>query len=174
VRCYTELASGPLEDEQLLSWPDMLVLTGLTNSFDRMLHLTAYARTKNPKVIVVAGGPSVRSLPLTSERVFDYACLGDIEELCDVIKEALGPEYVAETMIPRYDLAYWLDALVTSRPPAIATSVVRSVADSGRSCLPNLRSRLHSPADSGVRQAQSHVFLDNNFYGSDRNHFKRS
>ncbi len=46
VRCYTELASGPLEDEQLLSWPDMLVLTGLTNSFDRMLHLTAYARTK--------------------------------------------------------------------------------------------------------------------------------
>jgi len=69
VRCYTELASGPLEDEQLLSWPDMLVLTGLTNSFDRMLHLTAYARTKNPKVIVVAGGPPVRSLPLASEKV---------------------------------------------------------------------------------------------------------
>ncbi len=34
---------------QLLAWPDVLVLTGLTNSFDRMLHLTAYARTKNPK-----------------------------------------------------------------------------------------------------------------------------
>ena len=55
VRCYTELASGPLEDEELLSWPDVLVLTGLTNSFDRMRHLTAYARTKNPRVIVVAG-----------------------------------------------------------------------------------------------------------------------
>src|SRR6185369_148392 len=70
VRCYTEVASGPLEDEQLLSWPDMLVLTGLTNGFDRMLHLTAYVRSKNPKVIVVAGGPPVRSLPLTSEKVF--------------------------------------------------------------------------------------------------------
>ena len=52
VRCYTELASGPLEDEQLLAWPDVLVLTGLTNGFDRMMHLTAYARTKNPNVIV--------------------------------------------------------------------------------------------------------------------------
>lgn len=64
VRVYTELYSGPLEDEDLLSWPDMLVLTGLTNSFDRMLHLTAYARTKNSRVIVVAGGPPVRALPL--------------------------------------------------------------------------------------------------------------
>ena len=64
VRCYTELASGPLENEKLLAWADMLVLTGLTNCFDRMLHLTAYARTKNPKVIVVAGGPTVRALPL--------------------------------------------------------------------------------------------------------------
>src|SRR5258708_3025357 len=55
VRCYDELASGPLEDESLLGWSDMLVLTGLTHCFDRMLHLTAYARTKNSKVIVVAG-----------------------------------------------------------------------------------------------------------------------
>ena len=104
----TEVASGPLEDENLLSGIDMLVLTGLTNSFDRMLHLTAYARTKNPKVIVVAGGPPVRSLPLLARRFFDFACLGDIEELCEVIKEAFGAAYVAEEMLPRYDLAYWL------------------------------------------------------------------
>ena len=63
VRCYNELSSGPLEDGSLLGWPDMLVLTGLTHCFDRMLHLTAYGRTKNPKVIVVAGGPAVRALP---------------------------------------------------------------------------------------------------------------
>ena len=92
---------------RLLSWPDMLVLTGLTNGFDRMLHLTAYARSKNPKVIVVAGGPPVRALPLLSKKVFDYACLGDIEEICDVISEAFGPAYVAKPMLPRYDLAYW-------------------------------------------------------------------
>ena len=80
-----------MEDEGLLGWPDMLVLTGLTNGFDRMLHLTAYARSKNPKVIVVAGGPAVRALPLLSKKVFDYACLGDIEELCEVIADAFGP-----------------------------------------------------------------------------------
>ena len=44
VRCYTEVASGPLEDEGLLSWPDMLVLTGLTNGFDRMRSLLAKYR----------------------------------------------------------------------------------------------------------------------------------
>ena len=88
VRCYTELASGPLEDEQLLGWADMLVLTGLTNSYDRMLHLTAYARSKNPSVIVVAGGPAVRALPLLARRYFDYCCYGDIEEMRDVIADA--------------------------------------------------------------------------------------
>src|SRR4030095_15581575 len=96
VRCYTELASGPLEDEHLLSCPDMIVLTGLTNGFDRMLHITAYARTKNPKVIVVAGGPPVRSLPLLARKFFDYSCMGDIEELRDVISDTLGAAYVAE------------------------------------------------------------------------------
>src|SRR6478672_7199286 len=81
VRCYSELASGPLEDQRLLAWPDMLVLTGLTNSFDRMLHLTAYARSRNNKVVVVAGGPAVRALPHLAKKFFDYACIGDIEEL---------------------------------------------------------------------------------------------
>ncbi len=61
VRLYDEVTSSSLEDERLLAWPDMLVLTGLTNSFDRMLHLTAYVRTKNPNVIVVAGGPPIRA-----------------------------------------------------------------------------------------------------------------
>jgi len=49
VKLYNEQFSGPLESEALLSWPDMLVLTGLNTAFDRMLHLTAYARTKNRK-----------------------------------------------------------------------------------------------------------------------------
>jgi hypothetical protein len=47
VRCYDEVSSGPLTDSSLLGWPDMLVLTGLTHCFDRMLHLTAYARSRN-------------------------------------------------------------------------------------------------------------------------------
>ncbi|MEE8505505.1 MAG: hypothetical protein V3S40_04695, partial [Kiloniellales bacterium] len=53
VRLYNEQFSGVLDDVRLLGWPDMLVLTGLTSSYDRMLQLTAYARTLNPKVVVV-------------------------------------------------------------------------------------------------------------------------
>jgi hypothetical protein len=67
--------SGPLEDPGLLGWPDMLVLTGLTTAFDRMLHLTAYARTLNEKVIVVAGGPSIRALSRYSKLFYGSAGL---------------------------------------------------------------------------------------------------
>ena len=101
VRLYDEVTSSSLEDERLLAWPDMLVLTGLTNSFDRMLHLTAYVRTKNPNVIVVAGGPPIRALPYYSKRFFDYPCLGDIEQLRDVIRDSFGKAFVAEKMLPR-------------------------------------------------------------------------
>jgi hypothetical protein len=173
VRCYTELASGPLEDEQLLSWPDMLVLTGLTNSFDRMLHLTAYARTKNPRVIVVAGGPTVRALPLLARKVFDYACQGDIEELCEVIAEVFGPAYVADRMIPRYDLAYWLGRIgyvETTRYCNFRCSFCSLTAE-GRPYqtydLDHIRGQILA---SGKRNRM--FFLDNNFYGSDRNHFE--
>jgi hopanoid C-2 methylase len=173
VRCYTELASGPLEDEKLLSWPDMLVLTGLTNSFDRMLHLTAYARTKNPKVIVVAGGPPVRSLPERAGKVFDYACLGDIEELCDVIKDSLGPEYVAGMMLPRYDLAYWLGRIgyvETTRYCNFRCSFCSLTAEGHGYQTYEIDHIRQQILASGKRRRM--FFLDNNFYGSDRNHFK--
>ena len=173
VRCYTELASGPLEDEALLSWPDMLVLTGLTNSFDRMLHLTAYARTKNPKVIVVAGGPPVRSLPILSEKVFDYSCLGDIEELCDVIRESFGPQYVADKMVPRYDLAYWLGRIgyvETTRYCNFRCSFCSLTAEGHGYQTYDLDHIRQQILASGKRRRM--FFLDNNFYGSDRAHFK--
>ena len=63
IKLYDEVYSGPLEDERILAFPDMLVLTGLNVAFDRMLHLTAYVRTKNPKAVIVAGGPAIRALP---------------------------------------------------------------------------------------------------------------
>lgn len=173
VRCYTELASGPLEDEELLAWPDMLVLTGLTNGFDRMLHLTAYARSKNPNVIVVAGGPPVRALPLLARRFFDYSCLGDIEELREVIADAFGPAYVAEDMLPRYDLAYWLGRVgyvETTRYCNFRCSFC-SLTGEGRSYqtyeIEYIRRQIQA---SGKRKHM--FFLDNNFYGSDREHFR--
>lgn len=172
VSCYTEVASGPLEDEKLLSGIDMLVLTGLTNSFDRMLHLTAYARTKNPKVIVVAGGPPVRSLPILSRKFFDYSCMGDIEELCDVIKETFGAAYVAEEMLPRYDLAYWLGRIgyvETTRYCNFRCSFCSLTAEGHGYKTYDLEYIRRQILASGKRNRM--LFLDNNFYGSDRAHF---
>ncbi len=173
IRCYNEVTSGPLEHEQLFGWPDMVVLTGLTNSFDRMLHLTAYARSKNPKVIIVAGGPPVRALPLLSKKFFDYTCLGDIEELCEVIAEAFGPGYVAKQMLPRYDLAYWLGRIgyvESTRYCNFRCSFCALTAE-GRPYqtydLDHIRKQIMA---SGKRRRM--LFIDNNFYGSDRNHFR--
>lgn len=172
VRLYNEVDSGQLTDEAAFEWPDMLVLTGLTNTFDRMLHLTACARTKNRRVIVVAGGPAIRALPLLAQRYFDYCCCGDIEELCDVIRDAWGEEFVADYMLPRYDLAYWMRRM--------------GYAETTRYC--NFRCSFCSltgegrpyqtyPLEYMRRQIlalgkRNHVlFIDNNFYGSDRSHF---
>lgn len=111
IRLYNEITDGFLEifAPRLLDWrPDMVVLTGLTLTFDRMLHLSAYLRTARRDVVVVAGGAAVRALPRYSRRFFDYACLGDVEQLREVVEEAFGKEYLAESMSPRYDLAPWI------------------------------------------------------------------
>jgi hopanoid C-2 methylase len=174
VRCYDELSSGPLEDEALLGWPDMLVLTGLTHCFDRLLHLTAYARTRNPKVIVVAGGPAVRALPLLSEKFFDYSCLGDIEEVREVVTDAWGEAYAAAQMLPRFDLAYWIKLVshVESTRYCNFHCSFCSLTGEGRSYqtydLENIRQQIMA---AGKRRKL--LFVDNNFYGNDREHFRQ-
>jgi hypothetical protein len=172
VRCYSELASGPLEDKHLLSWPDMLVLTGLTNSLDRMLHVTAYARTKNPYVIAVAGGPTVRALPLLTKRFFDYTCSGDIEELQEVISDAFGPSFVEQEMFPRYELGYWLGRIgyvETSRNCNFRCDFCSLTGEGQRYQTYSLDYIRRQILALGKRRRI--FFHDNNFYGSDRAHF---
>ncbi|HEY0003618.1 MAG TPA: radical SAM protein [Pyrinomonadaceae bacterium] len=172
IRLYNEVDSGPLLDEHLLGWPDMLVLTGLTNTFDRLLHLTAYARTKNPKVIVVAGGPPVRALPRLAERYFDYSCLGDIEQMQEVIRDAFGPEFVAAEMLPRYDLAYWFrhfNYVETTRNCNFHCSFCALTGEGQayqRYDLDYIRKQI-----IGWGKRRHVIFADNNFYGNDRQHF---
>lgn len=110
VRLYNEVNSGVIEvyAPELLAWPDMVVMTGLTAAFDRLLHVSAYVRSANPRAVVVAGGHGVRALPRYSETFFDYACQGDVEDIREVIREAFGDAYVAREFRPRYDLAYWM------------------------------------------------------------------
>ena len=173
VRLYNEQSSGPLLDPALLGWADLLVLTGLTNSFDRMLHLTGYARALNPRVIVAAGGPAVRALPKRAAKFFDYASTGDIEALRDIAREALGPDAVAETMFPRFDLTEQrgLVAYVeSSRNCNFRCSFCSLTGEKGRYVrydLPFLERQL-------LAVGRKHVILiDNNFYGNDRGFFEQ-
>lgn len=113
LKLYNEVNSGFVEiyKPELIKWPDMVVLTGLTAAFDRLLHVTAYIKSYNPEVIVVAGGHAIRSLPTYSKQFFDYTCTGDVEEIREVIKDSIGAQYLSELFTPRYDLAYWMRQL---------------------------------------------------------------
>ncbi|MGA8179720.1 MAG: radical SAM protein [Desulfobacterales bacterium] len=173
IRLYSELTAGHLKNEALLGWPDMLVLTGLTNAFDRMRHLTAYVRTKNPKAIVVAGGPAIRALPRLSSRYFDYTCDGDVEQMEAVIKDAFGAAYAADQIMPRFDLSYWAGGKVgyveTSRNCNFHCAFC-SLTGEGRKYekydLETIREHILA-----VGKKKILVFLDNNFYGNDRHFF---
>ncbi len=172
VRLYSELYSGPLEDAELLAWPDLLVLTGLTTSLDRMRHVTAYARTRNKRVVAAAGGPAIRAFPRYCSRLFDYCCLGDVEQLGEVIAEVFGPAYVAEEMTPRFDLAHWIGRLAhveSSRYCNFHCSFCTLTAE-GRGYqkyeLEELRRHITAAGKKDFL-----LFIDNNFYGKDRGYF---
>jgi len=172
VRLYDEVSSGSLEDPQLLAWPDMLVFTGLTTGFDRMLHVTAYARSLNTRVIVVAGGPGIRSFPRHARSFFDYCCLGDIEELGEVAREVFGEDAVAEEMAPRFDLAYWVRSVghIESSRNCNFRCAFCSMTAEGRSYqkydLEYTRKQILA-----VGYKDFFLFIDNNFYGNDKHYF---
>lgn len=172
VRLYNEQYSGALEDPALLGWPDLLVLTGLTVAIDRMRQIAAYVRTLNPSVIVVAGGPGVRALPRYCGQFFDYACSGDIEQLGEVILEALGPQYVAREMFPRFDLCDWFGRIAyleASRNCNFRCSFCSLTGEGNRYqayAVDDVRRQVEA-----LGRRSMITFLDNNFYGSDRRAF---
>lgn len=173
VRTYNEQFSGPLRDTRLLAWPDLLVLTGVTSSFDRMLHLSAYARALNPSVVVAAGGPPVRALPRRAAEFFDFALTGDIEALRDVAREVLGADTVAEDMFPRFDLcdSYPLAAYVeSSRNCNFRCSFCSLTGERARYQHYDLGFLERQLAAVGNRHV---VLIDNNFYGNDRGFFEQ-
>lgn len=169
---YNEQTSGTLDDPQLLGWPDMLVLTGLTVAFDRCRQLAAYAKTRNPAVITVAGGPAVRAMPHRASLFFDYICTGDVEDLGDVVRDAWGSAYVARDRFPRFDLAAWLGPigyLETSRNCNFRCSFCSLTGESnayGKYALDHIRRQLVA-----LGRRRLVIFVDNNFYGNDRNFF---
>ncbi|MDX1483681.1 MAG: radical SAM protein [Alphaproteobacteria bacterium] len=171
IRLYNEQYSGLLADTKLLGWADMLVLTGLTSAFDRMMQLTAYARTLNEKVVVAAGGPAIRAIPKRSARVFDYACSGDVEELQEVVREAFGAPYAARHMEPRFDLAYgggMFGYVESSRNCNFRCSFCSLTGEGAAYRTYDLAAVERQIAAAGKTQL---CFIDNNFYGNDRDAF---
>ncbi len=172
IKLFNEQASGPLVDPHLLEWPDMLVLTGLTVALDRFRQLTAYAKTRNPRVLVVAGGPGVRALPLLSESFFDYVCTGDVEQLAEVVQDAWGSPYVSDTLCPRFDLAYWfgpIGYMETSRNCNFRCSFCALTGEGNKYekyALDRIRRELRA-----LGKRRTIIFLDNNFYGNNRDFF---
>lgn len=173
VKIYSEFHSGPLQDEKLLSWPDMLVLTGVTSSFDRMRQITAYARTLAPHVVVVAGGPVVRNLPALSRSIFDYACVGDIEELRDVAREVFGEGAIAPRMDPRFDLLNWrspVNYAESSRYCNFRCSFCALTGEGRRYQKYDLE-YIESQIISQKDDKKYLLFIDNNFYGNNLSTF---
>ena len=173
VRLYSELYSGPLQDPRLLAWPDMLVLSGLQVDFDRFLHLTAYARSLNPKVIVVAGGSVIDVLPNFCRQFFDYCCPGPVEEIQQVIREAFGKDYCADEFYPRYELAPWgrfLGCVESSRNCNFhCRFCTMSIQEN-----PYLAGSPKQVRQEIIRTGRKNIFfLDNNFYGNSAVDFEK-
>jgi len=172
IRLYNELAHGPLADARLLAGLDLVVLTGLTTAVDRMRQVTAYARTASPRVVIAGGGHAVRALPSYCGGFMDYACQGDVEEIREVVADAFGPEYAAEEMTPRFDLADWIGRLgyaESSRYCNFRCSFC-TLTGEGRKYRPYRGAELRRQLEAAGRK-KIVTFLDNNFYGSDRRSF---
>ena len=174
IKVHCEFQFGPFADFDTLRWAQLLVLTGLNSSFDRMKQITAYARTVNPGIAVAMGGPLARALPHLSRRYFDFVCEEDVEQIVDVVREAFGQELGAAQPLPRYDLTHW------SRQIGFAESS-RNCNFHCDFCSMTAEGRRHTTYELDYlrRQVESMgrracvMFLDQNFYGGNRAHFAR-
>jgi len=104
--------------------------------------------------------------------VFEHACLGDIEELQDVIRGAYGDDYAAAEMFPRYDLPYgggMVGYVESSRNCNFRCSFCSLTGEKARYRVYDLDFVRRQLEAVGRKQI---CFIDNNFYGNDRNYFR--
>ena len=174
IRVYDEVHHGAMLDRKIYGWPDLVVLTGLTVSFDRARQLSAYFRDARADVIVAIGGPIARALPKLCESVFDHVCQGDVESLDGLIDAVLGPGHRAEEPVPRFDMAGWsygLGYVETTRNCNFSCAFC-SLTGEGRAYQAYSCDYINRQLDAVGRRPYIAV-LDNNFYGNNRADFER-
>lgn len=174
VRVHDEVHHGALLDPRLFEWPDLVVLTGLTVSFDRTRQLSAYFRNARPGVPIAIGGPIARALPRLCATVFDHVCQGDIESLDELIDDTLGAGHRAGDPAPRFDLAGWsygLGFVETTRNCNFSCAFC-SLTGENRAYLPYASGAISRQLEASGR-SQMLMVLDNNFYGNNRADFER-
>jgi hypothetical protein len=172
LQTHCEFAQGPLEDLRRLAWADVLVLTGLNPALDRMKQLCAYARTLQPAVWVLMGGPLARVLPKLCARYFDEVVGGDVEALAELMAERYGPALRREPATLRHDLApagHLVAYAETSRNCNFACRFCAMTAERRPHQLRPLE-ELRQLLD-GLPRKRCLMFLDQNFFGGARGAF---
>ena len=172
IRLHDEQTQGPLADTDAVGDPDLLIVTGLTSAFDRMQHVCALVKTRNPGAVVVAGGPAVRAAPRLAAARFDYALHGDLEATDEAVAEAFGADAVAREPAARFDLAPW------TRRAAYAESSRNcnfrcgfcSMTSEDRPFVRYVPGTIRAQLAAQPRRDQL-ILVDNNFYGPDRTRF---
>lgn len=161
-------------DPRVYEWPDFVVLTGLTASFDRARQLSAYFRNARPDVAIAIGGPIARALPRLCGAIFDHVCQGDVDSLDALIDDVLGAGHRADDPAPRYDLAGWsygLGYAETTTNCNFACSFC-SLTGENRAYQPQSSASI-SRQLMAMGKTPYLVMLDNNFYGNSRADFER-
>lgn len=173
VKVWDEAFHGALLDTKLFSWPDMVVLTGLTAFFDRARQLAAYFRCCNPAVVTVIGGPIPRALPGLCDAVFDHVCMGDVNEITEVAEELLGKDAVAPAGAPRFDLTapkLGLGFVETTKNCNFACSFC-SLTGEKRPYVAHSDDAVSAQLDA-MGRVKGVMVLDNNFFGNNRKSFE--
>lgn len=172
IRLACEFRNGPFEDLRALQWADLLVLSGLNPSFDRMKQVTAHARAVNPGIVVAMGGPLARMLPNLSRRYFDYVCGDDAEQMVSLVDAVFGPGHAAEVPMPRHDLlpaSRIIGYVESSRNCNFRCSFCAMTAEDRAFMAYDLDDIRRQIDALGYRQCV--MFLDQNFFGGPRSYF---
>lgn len=173
IRVWDEVFHGPLLDTRILEWPDLVVFTGLTASFDRAHQLSAYYRHARPSGITVIGGPIARALPGLCAEIFDYVAQGDVEDMAAIVADLFGADHIEEEGAPRFDLArptMGLGYLETTKNCNFSCSFCSLTAE-GRSYMPHSDASITRQLDA-MGRVMGVMVLDNNFYGNSRESFR--